>query len=889
MSLRASIKRRALLRVAALALLLLATLAIALSPSTRAHAQSAAAEPLAEAERLHSQVEQLYQNGRYDEAIPLAEQVVALREKALGPEHPDVAESLNDLAVLFQAKGDYAAAEPLHRRALAIFEKALGPEQPSLARSLNNLAELLRQKGDYAGAEPLYRRALAIVEKALRPEHPDVATSLGNLALLLKAKGDYAAAEPLYRRALAIFEKALGPEHPLVALGLNNLALLFEAKGDYAPAEPLLRRALAIFEKALGPEHPDVATSLNNLASLLEASGRATEALALRERAAGIEERLVGSLLAAGTARANRALMSQFSGQADARISAHAEQLPGNERAARLALLTALRRKGRVLDASRNMLEALRRLGAADDELQALRSARSELSTRLLGGPRRGESGAQHQAAIGRLSEQAEAIESALAKRYAGLRVARAAISLEAVQAAIPAGAALVELVSYEPFDPRAAKDKFGAPHYAAYLLWRDGTLRHARLGPAAPIDALAGTLRRALDGQSVGESSAELSRKLDAAVMEPLRGLLGDTRDVLLSPDGALNLVPFAALRDEQGRYLIERYRFTYLTSGRDLLRWAERAPPRAGPVLVAGVDFGSGPGARIAGVSKPIRFEPFSGGPELEALAPLLAGVEVLSGAAADEARLGALAGPRVLHLSTHGFFLPPAPDSSADDSSAEQLLARSGLALAGANAGAPKASPAGAEAVGRDTAGAEAVGRDNILTALEIANADLQGTQLIVLSACETAVGESRPGEGIYGLRRALVLSGAETQVLSLWRVPSQETAQLMADFYRRVNRGQGRSEALRQAQLTLLAEAPTAHPYYWAAFLVQGDARSLSGEQPPPPIETQRVRPSARGCACQLPTAADSRPHPWQAALLLLLLVAARRATSPRRSR
>jgi tetratricopeptide (TPR) repeat protein len=230
----------------------------------------------------------LRQAGDYAGAEPLYRRALAIREKALGSEHPDVAQSLNNLAELLRAKGDCAGAEPLHRRALAIWEKVLGPEHPNVATSLNNLALLLKAKGDYAGAEPLHRRALAIFEKALGPEHPNVATGLNNLAGLLQAKADYAGAEPLFHRALAICEKALGPEHPSVAASLDNLAALLEARGDYAAAEPLYWRALAIDEKVLGSEHSDVATDLNNLAGLLWAKGNYARAEPLYRRALAI-------------------------------------------------------------------------------------------------------------------------------------------------------------------------------------------------------------------------------------------------------------------------------------------------------------------------------------------------------------------------------------------------------------------------------------------------------------------------------------------------------------------------------------------------------------------------------------------------------------------------
>ena len=235
-----------------------------------------------------------YGRAAYSDARPLYERALAIREKALGPEHPHTAMSLNNLANLLQARGDLAGARPLYERALAIREKALGPEHPHTATSLGNLANLLQARGDLAGARPLLERALAIHEKALGPEHPDTATSLVSLANLLRAQGDLADARPLFERALAIYEKALGPEHPHTAASLNHLAGLLRDRGDLAGARPLYERALAIYEKALGPEHPDTAMSLNNLGFLLQAQGDLAGARPLLERALAITEKALG-------------------------------------------------------------------------------------------------------------------------------------------------------------------------------------------------------------------------------------------------------------------------------------------------------------------------------------------------------------------------------------------------------------------------------------------------------------------------------------------------------------------------------------------------------------------------------------------------------------------
>jgi tetratricopeptide (TPR) repeat protein len=236
----------------------------------------------------------LWRAARYAEAEPLYKRALAVREKALGPEHPDTAQSLNNLALLYYSQGRYAEAEPLCKRALAVREKALGPEHPDTARSLNNLANLYGKQGRYAEAEPLYKRALAIREKALGPEHPETAQSLNNLASLYYSQVRYAEAESLCKRALAVEEKALGPEHPETAQSLNNLANLYGKQGRYAEAEPLYKRALAVEEKALGPEHPDIAQSLNNLALLYGEQGRYAEAEPLYKSALAIEEKALG-------------------------------------------------------------------------------------------------------------------------------------------------------------------------------------------------------------------------------------------------------------------------------------------------------------------------------------------------------------------------------------------------------------------------------------------------------------------------------------------------------------------------------------------------------------------------------------------------------------------
>jgi CHAT domain-containing protein len=486
---------------------------------------------------------------------------------------------------------------------------------------------------------------------------------------------------------------------------------------------------------------------------------------------------------------------------------------PKDAAALRLAVTTVLRRKGRPLEAMADSLGALRRRATPEDAalLDALGRERAQLSKLILKGPA-GTPAAQYQAAVRALEEKVEKLEVEVGRRSAEYRVLAQPVTLDAVRAAIPAGGALLEFVRYFPADVKAQKT-FPA-RYVAYVVTKAGEPTWADLGDAAVVDDLVKALReqvRTPDGADV----KTVARLLDQAVMAPVRPLLGASTEILVSPDGELNLIPFAALVDETDRYLVERYQFTYLTSGRDLLRLQVRSEASGQPVIVADPDFGTSPsgatrasGGTLAGVS----FAALPGTAlEAEALGELLPSARVLRGAAATESAVKSLRRPRIFHVATHGFFLPAAGTGSRDPgASIENPLIRSGLVFAGANA--PKAAGAG--------------GDDGVLTALEAAGLDLWGTQLVVLSACDTGVGEVRTGDGVYGLRRAIVLAGAESQVMSLWPASDAVTRDLMQDYYDRVLDGEGRSAALRAVQLKMLESRKRSHPFYWAAFIAEG---------------------------------------------------------------
>ena len=788
------------------------------------------------AQAINNLAQVLQKRGNYPDAEPLlrafAEDLPSLR----GPDHPDVATALNNLAGLYRLMGNARRAEPLYLRALAIREKAVGVDHPSLAPILNNLALTYQQDADAARARPLFERSLAIREKALGPEHADVGRALNNLAVLSQEQGDLDNAEKLYRRAIQIYEKAFSRQHPLVGQALNNLAVVYLLKGDYATAGPMYQEALVIRGAALGPHHPDMAKALTSEAIFFDVTGRTSEAVARQAQAAEVVEGNLTLILATGSEVQKLRYMESFVEDTDITLSMDRQAKSPSVESARLAMTTLLRRKGRVLDAVSGTTQTLRERLSPEDRaaLDRLSASRSRLAALVLRGP--GSQSLQtFTANVAKLEDEVQQEEREVSSRSAIYRSQSQQVTIEAVQAMLDSESVLVEIVLYRPFDNRVAqRDKrFGAPRYAAYVLRRSGDPAAIDLGDAASIDRHVDLLRKALrdpKDASVRKPAAALYK----LVMAPIRDAVGDAPRLLVSPDGNLNLVPFAALVDPAGRYLLESRTVTYLSSGRDLLRLKERALESRPPLVVANPEFTStasqgersaapSPDARAVDLSRAV-FNPLPGtAAEAEALRTLLPGADILTGRAATEAAVKAAHGPLVLHLATHGFFLGSdqkataergrllvqlAATDSGPGSAIENPLLRSGLAFAGANQ----------RLGGGDD--------DGILTALEASSLDLWGTRMAVLSACETGLGETRRGDGVYGLRRALVMAGVESQVMSLWQVSDQGTRVLMTGFYTALKAGRPRSAALRETQIEMLRSVKRSHPYYWASFILSG---------------------------------------------------------------
>lgn len=790
-----------------------------------------------------------YSQHNYAQAEPLYLRSLQIRERILGGNHPTVALSLNNLATLYQTQGNYAQAEPFYLRALRIQETAFGKNHLTVAVSLKNLATLYRRQDNYAQAESLYLRSLRIREQVLGEHHPDVADSLNSLAVLYSYQGNYAQAESLHQRSLRILENTWGTNHPDVAHGLSSLALLYWEQGKYAQAEPLYLRSLPIWAQAVGSNHPNIAIILNNLAWLYQNQGKYPQALSSLKQGLAISEINLEQTIRIGSETRKQAFMAMLQRTTDTTLSWHLQSIPAHPEAAALALTTLLRHKGRVLEVVTDTTQRLRQtLNPLDQvRLSDLQTKQSQLASLIYSGLGT-RSPQDYRTQVTELRSQIETLENALAQRSTEFRIETQPVTLKSIAQQIPKDAVLIEWVQYRPFNAApSVVHRWGKPRYAAYLLDAQSNVQSVDLGDAAAIDDLIQQTRIALQRRSF--RFKDIARKLDAQVMQPVRSRIGSKRHLLLSPDSQLHLIPFAALVDERNQYLAETYTLTYLTSGRDLLRLFLKATPRQGAILIANPNYddaGTPTSTAIANTPSALtnrrstdlstqRFAPLPGTEqEAQNLQPLLSDVTLLTGSKATENYLKQVKGPQILHIATHGFFfhdvtfVPPplasnttavasptaAIDTGRNPSRQDRLvtnenpLLRSGLALAGFNV---------------RRSGTE----DGVLTALEAAALDLRGTQLVVLSACDTGLGDVVNGEGVYGLRRALAIAGAQSQLISLWKVDDYATSELMTRYYRRLRQGYGRSAAFRQVQLELLQTPEYQHPYFWAAFIFSGN--------------------------------------------------------------
>lgn len=820
---------------------------------------------------LNNLAEFYYSRGRHSEAEPLYKKVLEIWENKYGKEHPNVAKTLNKLAVLCigMSAQRYPEAELLLKRALEIKEKTLGRDHPDLAESLTYLAQLYHITERYSEAEPLFKRALGILEKTSSGNYS--IETINNLAQYYCLTERYPEAEFLYKKALDIKMKALGKDHPDVASSIHNLAKLYARIGRHIDSHQYFKEAWEIREKMIKDVFTILSSENQKMRYRFEYSLSdflSHTAQYLKEDPEACRDALDAWLRWKGSILESQSRHQEvlFCAKDPKVVQTYKELTDTKRKIANLNFLCFVNTTSDPVEYKKYK----KILYDSEVEKNRLEEEINDLSKEY------------------RIEKQVEKVDSKKLSAIlpqGSFLIEFAKPYFFGFKGSSEQTKESRELNTLLYFSGSKRGNQQALHHYLAFIL-SSNTERGVTLidlGDAKVIDGYIDDYRKEMDKQVNGDEKeprleeknlSKISRKLYEKIFKPIREVIvnasqdnGNPTTIFISPDGDLNLIPFEVFMTPEGKYLIDEYQINYVSAGRDMMRFKADWKMGKDAIIMGNPDYNFKMGKKedLRGDSKiedikKTRSAVSSDTPGLPLVRPLsstkdeaeaigniirkLRKVEPLI-YFDDKAIEGVLYNikepPEILHLSTHGFFLKDLdleekirrilqPEAQKNDVHnlmnlllgtltvdvhgmlIESPMLRSGIALAGYNASV--LSICAGE--GRD---------EGIVTADKLTGINLKGTSLVVLSACDTAIGGVKAGEGVFGLKRAFTLAGAETLVMSLWKVPSEETKDIMVGFYDlMMNQGKGKGEALRQARLYMKKEKP--HPYYWGAFISIG---------------------------------------------------------------
>jgi CHAT domain-containing protein/tetratricopeptide (TPR) repeat protein len=773
--------------------------------------------------------------GNYSSAEELYIQAREKWGKIFGNDHYQYARYLNGMALLYTHIGHYSSAEQLFLQEREIYRKTFGEDQPDYIRCVNNLADVYNEMGRYSDAVKFHLQVKEKWLKVYNEEHPTHASVLKSLANDYYKMGNYDDAEETILKAKEIFEKVWGEEHPDYSSYLSSSGILYSEMGRYPEADSFFKQAMKIRLKMLSEKHPEVAESLVELAKLYPAIGKEKESYRFIRKASGIYDYLISQIFSFGSESQRMDYLKKIQPALDVHLSIVYKYFSDSSDKIKATLDLVLRRKAIGAEALAAQRDAV--LGGKypelNENLKELTMLRNQIALKEFKGP--GPEGKEyHDKLIKEWTEKKEKLESDLVRQIPEMNLEEQLRKADrnAISKALPKDSVLVEFVKFNEFDFKAIPangDKRWKPaRYLAFVLpaRKPGKVQMIDLGEAEPIDRLISDFRSSMFGEYglsdrsatksiVTKTADNMGITLRNAVFDGISDLVKGFKHVFISPDGDLSRLPFEVLPSGDNRYLIDDYRISYLSVGRDVLRFnAESSGHPEDSIVAADPDFNMGtmeqpkqPELEYASVrgwrsSKDLNrtelyFDRLPGTrPESDKISSILKTKSWVDDKVL-ESKLKSIHSPFILHLATHGFFLEDQKVELGKETGPryENPLLRSGLALAGANTSLKGGSlPDEAE--------------DGILTAEDVSGLDLLGTELVVLSACETGLGEIRTGEGVFGLRRAFMLAGAKTLVMSLWKVTDLATPILMERFYDNLlNKGLERDESLREAQMFL----------------------------------------------------------------------------------
>ena len=754
----------------------------------------------------------LYQGWHdYAKAEPLLIEAKDLRARIVGKAHPDYATSLNNLAEFYRAMGNYSKAELIHIVAKEIRAKALGRNHLDYVISLNNLGSLYMHMNECAKAEPLYLEAKSITENILGRLHPSYSVTLENLgSLYLDCMDDLVKAEPLYLEAAKITDRVYGKESLRYASSLHNLGSLYYMQENYQRAESSLREVVNIKGKLLGKNNSDYATALDNLAVLLREMGKNGEAEHYYLECVTIRKQDIIRTFPSLSENEKKLYYDKNLNFEDFE-SFCLERFPYNpsiiDEWYNLRLIT----KGILFNASDKMRQRI--LTSGDKELIKLYNKWQSKKDALIRVYQMGVDEKQKQLINDQiLEDEINNIEKELSRKSELFSTVndRRVFTWKDVQRNLKLGEVAIEIVRTKRLGSFRDSTAYVALIVSAetkdhpdVVVLKNGSqfeYRHINYYRNAIINSVSDDYSYDIFWRPISERT------------------IGATK-IYISTDGAYNQINLNTLLNPKSRqFLIDEVDIHKVTSIKDLL-----VSDRISQVVKINEAFLFGypnytnskfGGIQIADLPATKK--------EIENISSLLRKKNIKSNEylydKATESQIKNLNNPQLIHIASHGFFLS---NTLYNENNKKDLLG-----IENKNAGENQLLQSGLILTRTDNEKSFETGQtdDGILTAYEAMNLNLDKTDLVVLSACETGLGVNQNGEGVYGLQRSFQVAGAKAVLMSLWKVSDEVTMELMTLFYQNLLMRGSISESFKQAQVSLRVKY--SEPYNWGAFVLVG---------------------------------------------------------------
>lgn len=834
------------------------------------------------AESLNSLAELYDDMGQYEKAEPLYIEALIIRKEILGEKHSDYAQSLNNLALLYFNIGEDEKAEQIFKEALKIRKEILGEKHIDYAESLINLALLYQNIGQFVKAEQYYVDAINIDKEILGNKHSGYAIDLNILASLYVDMHYYEKAEPLYKEAINIYKDVFGEGHPDYAETLNNLAELYRKTGQYKKAESFFIKALKIQKEVLGDKNPEYATTLDNLASLYHNIGQNEKAESLFIKVLNIRKEVFGekhsdfanslSKLAdyyydikdyENSGKYYKNLINNLRNQILTKFSYMNE----NEKSKFLKIISPdfdafysfvlndfsydssividainldILTKGIILSSSSKIKQKVNDLISIYDQLSSIKKTLAYAYTLSI------EEQIQKGLSIDSLETGFEELEKELIKKSEMHSDEKKVTEWNEIRKNLKDNESIVDFINFQYYNNRWTDTIY----YCAIIYRND--FRYPKFIKLFRLEQIKEILSNNKTND-INIQNPDKNLKLYKLIWEPIEQYLKGITNIYISQSGILNKISFSALRSADNKLLLDKYDETYIGNIKEIIQYDWKSSVNLSSTknaaIFGGAIYDLDSNEIIANKEKykskenlkynftPENFTNNSFDENIRGnnwvyLKGTLTESNIISelflkhkinvtqyvGKDASEDAfkyLNSKNSPTILHLSTHGFFYPESDKVIGKEIKTSQIfkkaknpMLRSGLILSGANRVWLGENP---------IEGTE----DGILTAFEVSNMDLQNTELVVLSACETGLGDIKGGEGVYGLQRAFKVAGAKTIIMSLWKVPDKETVELMELFYTNWLNGMTKHESFVNAQKVMRQKY---NPYYWAAFVM-----------------------------------------------------------------